>query len=189
MEKKKVAKVSTKKEAVKTASKPAKATKVKEPVVVEVENAKVEVQKAEVVKGSSPKAKVTLNQELNLVIGLLSIFTIICFCFAFQGGSAEITGWELVLESGKYTGVFKVLMVLYVVALVVDCILTVRIDTENEIFNAIEKVLYICTLVLNAIVLAVLVTLIRSFGIGLIIFMILSSISIMTKLARVYAKK
>ena len=186
MEKKKVTKSVSKKQA----AKPSKATKVKaEPVVVEVENAKVEVQKAEVVKNQASKAKVTLNQELNLVIGLLSIFTIICFCFAFSGGNNEVAGWRFVLESGKYSGVFKALMVLYVISLVVDCILTVRIDTENEIFNAVEKVLYICTLVLNIIVLAVLTTIISRFGIGLIIFMILSVISIITKIARVYAKK
>ncbi len=193
MEKKKVsttAKVKAVKPASKTASKSNKVAKVKaEPVMVEVETAKVEVQRAEVVKNQEPKAKVTLNQELNLVIGLLSIFTIICFCFAFIGGTKEVSGWRLVLESGQYSGVFTALMVLYVISLVVDCALTVRIDTENEIFNAVEKVLYICTLVSNVIVLAVLTTLISDFGIGLVIFMILSAVSIVTKLARVYAKK
>ncbi|MBQ3503020.1 MAG: hypothetical protein IJA72_05120 [Clostridia bacterium] len=197
MEKKKVTKATAKDEVVKTASKkegkkPSKVTKAKvnaEPVVVEVANAKVEVQKAEVVKPEHAKAKVTLNQELNLVIGLLSIFTIICFCFAFQGGNAEVLGWELILKGETYSGVFKTIMVMYLISLVVDCLLTVRIDTENEIFNIVEKVLYICTAVLNVIVLAILLTLISSFGIGLIIFMIVSFLSILTKLVRVYAKK
>ena len=192
MEKKKVLS-KAKKEAPKakttktTTSKPSKLQT--KSMVVEVETAKVDVKKAEVVKPEHPKAKITLNQELNLVIGLLSIFTILCFCFAFQGGANEVLGWELILKGGLYSGVFKVIMVLYLISLVVDCILTIRIDTENEIFNIVEKVLYICTAVLNIIVLAVLVSLISRFGIGLIIFIILSIISVLTKLSRIYSRK
>lgn len=194
MEKKKVTK--TAKQVNKTeAVKPKKATSVKAPQkvkvepVVEVESAKVEVKKAEVVKQESSKVRVTLNQELNLVIGLLSIFTIVCFCFAFQGGNAEVLGWDLVLKAELYSGVFKWLMIFFVLAIFVDCILTIHIDTENEIFNIVEKILYVCTAVLNIIVLAVVLSLVSKIGDGLIIFMIISIISIVLKLARVYAKK
>lgn len=160
-----------------------------ETVNVEVETAKVEVKKTEVVKPEKEKSKVTLNQELNIVIGILSIFTIICFCLEFQGGASEILGWEIILKSGAYSGVFKGIMALFVIALVVDCVLTIHINTENEVFNIIEKVLYVCTAVLNIIVLALLAILISSVGLGFIIFIILTIVSVITKLARIYAKK
>ena len=133
--------------------------------------------------------KTTLNQELNLLIGLFSLITIITFCFTFQGGDAKILGWELVLNAGKYSGVFKGLMILYVVAIFIDCILAIRIDSENEIINIVEKALYMFTIIINAIVVAVLLSVIKSVGIGLIIFFIISIISVIVKFARIYAQK
>ncbi|MBQ7881032.1 MAG: hypothetical protein IJ358_04245 [Clostridia bacterium] len=152
---------------------------------VEVVQPKVETKPVEKVE----KKGITLNQDLNLMIGLFSLITIISFCFAFQGGDAEILGWELVLKSGAYSRAFQVLMVAYVVAIVIDCILSIRLDTENEIVNIVEKVLYMFTFIINFIVCAVLLSLIAKVGIGLIIFLIISIISAIVKLARIYAQK
>ena len=133
--------------------------------------------------------KTTLNQDLNLLIGLFSLITIITFCFAFQAGDTKVLGWELVLNAGQYTGMFKGVMILYVVAIFIDCILSVRVDSENEIFNVVEKALYMFTIVSNAIVVAILLSIIKSIGIGLIIFFIISMISIIVKFARIYSNK
>ena len=141
-----------------------------------------------VVKNYPKKGKVTLNEELNLLIGLFSLVTIITFCFAFQGGKIEVLGWELFLKAGEYSGVFKGLMIVYVAAIFIDCILSIRLDTENEIINAIEKALYMFTLVVTFIVNAVLLSIISNIGIGLIIFMILSIVSVIIKLVRIYAQ-
>jgi hypothetical protein len=133
--------------------------------------------------------KTTLNQDLNLLIGLFSLITIITFCFAFQAGDTKVLGWELVLNADQYTGMFKGVMILYVVAIFIDCILSVRVDSENEIFNIVEKALYMFTIVSNAIVVAILLSIIKSIGIGLIIFFIISMISIIVKFARIYSNK
>lgn len=136
------------------------------------------------------KKTVTLNQELNLLIGLLSLVTIICFCFQFQGGDVEILGWELVVFGGKiFSGVFQGIMVLYVASLIIDCILAINVDTENEILNLIEKALYMFTIIINFIVVAVLLTLIKNVEIGLIVFFILSILSVVVKFARIYSQK
>ena len=115
--------------------------------------------------------------------------TIITFCFAFQGGDAEILGWELVLKSGGYSGVFKGLMILYVVSIFIDCILSIKIDTENEIFNIVEKALYMFTVIINFVVVAVLLSIIGKVGIGLIIFFIISIVSAVVKFSRIFAQK
>ena len=83
-----------------------------QPVVEVAPKAKSEV----ITETKEPVKKTTLNQELNLVIGLFSLITIITFCFTFQGGDTKILGWELLLHAGKYSGVFKGLMILYVIA-------------------------------------------------------------------------
>ena len=145
---------------------------------------------AEVKVANAPqKSKVTLNQELNLLVGLFSLITIISFCFAFQGGDAEVLGWELFLKAGEYSGVFKGLMILYVVTIFIDCILTIRVDSENEIFNIVEKALYMFTVIMNFVVVAVLLSIISKVGIGLIIFFIISIISAIVKFARIFAQK
>lgn len=196
---KKVAKKSTS-TAKKTVSAPAKAKKIvpaKKPVAVKAEKVekvkavepKVEVKPVQPVE-KVEKKPITLNQDLNLMIGLFSILTIISFCFAFQGGEVEILGWELFLSSGNYLGgVFKGVMIIYVISLFIDCILAVCVDTDNEIVNIVEKALYMFTLVTNVIVNAILLSLIKKIGIGLIIFLIVSIISAIVKLTRIYAKK
>lgn len=174
---------------------PAKVEKVKkvQPVaeVVEAPVVKTEEVKAKpaVAEVKAQPKKTTLNQELNLLIGLFSLLTIITFCFAFQGGDAEVLGWELVLNAGNYSGVFKGLMILYIVAIFIECILAIRIDSENEIINIVEKALYMFTIIINAIVVAVLLSIIKTVGIGLVILFILSIISTIVKFARIYAQK
>lgn len=175
-----------------TVKKSSPAKSVKAPVKQE----KVSVKKVEEkvvptaeVKPVAQTKKTTLNQELNLVIGLLSLMTIIVFCFAFQDGDAKTLGWELVLNAGNYSNVFKYLMVTYVVSIVVDCVLAIRIDTENEVLNIIEKALYMFTLIINFIVVAVLLSLLSNIGIGFIIFFIISAISVIIKFARIYSQK
>lgn len=183
----------------KVAKKPAKTTKVeKEVKPVKTAPAKKAVakpavkpvEKVEKVETVQPvkaevKRPVMLNQELNLLIGLFALLAIGSFCFTFQGGSESMIGWELLL---KGSGVFKGLMILYMVSIFVDCILAVRIDTENEVVNLIEKALYMFTLVINVVVVAILYSLISAVGIGLVIFLIVSIISAIVKLARIYAQ-
>lgn len=177
-------------------STPAKAKKVEVVEEVKVEAVATEPAKVDAtVVVDQPKAEktevkktVTLNQELNLMVGLFGVLAIIAFCFAFQGGDAEILGWELLLSS-TYSGVFKGIMVLYVVSIFIDCILAVRIDTENEILNIVEKVLYAFTLIMNFVTVAILVSLIEKIGIGLIMLLIISIVSVIVKLARIYSKK
>lgn len=174
------------------ASKPAKAEKVatvaeqvKAEPVAEVKTEKVAT--PAVVK-EQPK-KMTFNQELNLLIGLFSLITIIAFCFAFQGGDVEILGWELFLRAGDYySSVFQGVMILYVVSIFIDCILAIRIDCDKEIFNIIEKVLYMFTVIMNFVVLAILLSLISQVGIGLLIFFVISVVSAVVKFARIFAK-
>lgn len=188
------------KNAVKQPAKKVATTKKSAPVKEKVAKAEVKVEKvkpvveekvsAEVkVAEATKKAKVTLNQELNLLIGLFSLMTIICFCFAFQGGDAEVLGWELFLKAGEYSGVFKGLMILYVVTIFVDCILTIRVDSENEIFNIVEKALYMFTVIMNFVVVAVLLSIISKVGIGLILFFIISIVSAIVKFARIFSQK
>lgn len=164
---------------------PVKAEKVQTPVV------KNEVKEQAPVKevAKVETKKVTLNQELNLVIGLLSLITIISFCFAFQGGSAEYLGWEIFLNAGDYSGVFKGLMILYVISIFIDCVLAINIDTENEVVNIVEKALYMFTLIMNFVVVAVLLSIISKIGIGLLVFFVISIVSAIVKFARIYAKK
>lgn len=177
-------------ETVKTA--PAKTQKVQAVELIEVKEAPVVAEPVVEVKNEKmeqpKKSKTTLNQELNLMIGLFSLITIISFCFAFQGGDVEILGWELFLKSGQYSGVFKVVMSLYVISIFIDCILAIRVETENEIFNIVEKALYMFTLIINFVVIAILLSLISKIGIGLIIFMIVSIISAIVKFARIYSQ-
>ena len=124
------------------------------------------------------------------MVGLLSLITVICFCFQFQGGDVEVLGWELVIFGDKiFSNVFQGIMVLYVITLIIDCILAIKLDTENEIVNIVEKVLYMFTIIVNFIVVAVLLTLITSVEIGLIIFFILSVLSVVVKFARIYSQK
>jgi len=187
-EEKKITKQPAKK-TTKTAVKTTKTAPVKKAVSVPVVDEKV-VKTAPVVevsKTEQPK-KTTLNQELNLLIGLFSLIVILTFCFAFQGGDSEVLGWELFLKAGEYSGVFKWLMILYVVSIFVDCILAIRVDTENELFNIIQKALYMFTVIINFIVIAVLLSIISKVGLGLIIFFIISIISAIVKFARIYAK-
>jgi len=164
---------------------PAKAKKVEsvQPAIEE------KVVKPAPVVESTPAKKTTLNQDLNLLIGLFSLITIITFCFAFQGGNSKILGWELVLKADEYSGVFKGLMILYVVSIFIDCLLAIRIDTENEVINIVEKALYMFTVIMNFVVVAVLLSLIVKVGIGLIIFFIISIVSAIVKFARIYAQK
>ncbi|MBQ8522482.1 MAG: hypothetical protein IJ458_02320 [Clostridia bacterium] len=153
------------------------------------ENVVKTVPMVEPAKEEKQPKKTTLNQELNLLIGLFSLITIISFCFEFQGGDTQILGWELILKSGEYSGVFKGLMILYVVSIFIDCILTIRIDTDNEIINIVEKALYMFTAIINFVVVAVLLSIITKIGIGLIIFFILSIISAIVKFSRIFAQK
>lgn len=187
---KKVTAKTTKKEAVKKApatkaasakakkAPAAKPVEVKEPVVAEkvAQPAKVE------------KKAMTLNQDLNLLIGLFALMTIVAFCLAFKGGEAELSGWELFIASGTFSGVFKGLMIVYVISLFVDCILAIRVESENEVFNVVEKALYMFTLVANFVIVTVLLNLISKIGIGLIIFLILSIVSALVKFARIYSQ-
>lgn len=186
---KKMATKTTKKEVAKkapTTKAPAKAKKVEEVKPVEVKQPVVSEKVEQPVKAE--KKPMTLNQDLNLLVGLFALMTIISFCFAFQGGDAEVLGWELFLKAGDYSGVFKGLMIIYVASIFIDCILAVRVESENEIFNTIEKALYMFTLVINFIVVAVLLSLISKIGIGLIIFLILSIVGAIVKLGRIYAQ-
>ena len=80
-------------------------------------------------------------------------------------------------------------MILYVVSIFVDCILAINIDTENEVLNIVEKVLYMFTLIMNFIVVAVLLSIINKIGIGLLVFFVISILSAIVKFARIYAKK
>jgi hypothetical protein len=112
------------------------------------------------------------------------LFAVVALCFEFQGADAEMIGWELLLKS---SGVFKGLMVLYVISIFIDCILAIRIDTESEIVNIIEKVLYMFTLVINFVLVALLYSMISAVGIGLIMFLIISILSIIVKFARIYS--
>ena len=161
----------------------------KQPVKAEVVENDVKVQEPAKKVVNAGAKKVTLNQELNLVIGLLSLITIISFCFAFQGGDAEYLGWELFLNAGDYSGVFKGLMILYVISIFVDCILAINIETENEVFNIVEKALYMLTLIMNFVVVAVLLSIINNIGIGLLVFFVISIVSAIVKFARIYAKR
>ncbi len=190
---KKVAVKTTKKEAAKKApatkapaKAPAKVKKVEEVKPIEVKQPVVEEKAPQPVKAE--KKSFTLNQDLNLLIGLFAIMTIVAFCLAFKGGEAELTGWELFVTADSFSGVFKGLMVVYVISLFVDCLLAIRVESENEVFNIIEKVLYMFTLVANVIIATVLLNLIKDFGLGLIIFLILSIVSVLVKLARIYAQ-
>ncbi len=144
-----------------------------------------EVEHKEVKKGG-----ITLNQDLNLLIGLFALLTLVAFGFAFEATKdSSLTGWELLLKSGAYSGVFKGFMIAYFITILVDCILTIHVDSENEIFNIIEKVLYTITLVMNFTMIVIFINLIKNIGIGLILFFILSIISILVKFVRVYAKR
>ena len=147
---------------------------------------------AEPVKAEQPVAKksVTLNQEFNLIVGFLSLLTIVAFCFEFSAGNVSITGWELFLYGAKWvSGAFQGLMIVYVITLIMDCIMAIYVNSENPIFDIVEKVLYMFTLVINFIVVASLLCLISKIGLGLIIFFILSILSVIIKLARIYAAK
>ncbi|MFQ6724033.1 MAG: hypothetical protein ACLRFE_01685, partial [Clostridia bacterium] len=154
------AKVESKMETKPVAKKTAKAKSEKPSRVVKAEkiqpvSEKVEVKPSNVVEKKvekEPVKKITLHQDLNLVIGLCALISIITFCFAFQGGSEQILGWELVLKSANYSGVFQGIMILFVISLFIDCILAIHVDTENNIFNIVEKVLYVFTIVVNFIV-------------------------------------
>ena len=186
---KKVAAKTTKKEVAKKApatKAPAKVKKVEEVKPVEVKQSVVAEKAAQPVKVE--KKPMTLNQDLNLLVGLFAIMTIVAFCLAFKGGEAELTGWELFVTADAVSGVFKGLMIVYVISLFVDCLLAIRVESENEVFNIIEKALYMFTLVANVLIVTVLLNLIKSIGIGLIIFLILSIISALVKLARIYAQ-
>ena len=167
--------------------------KASKPAVVKEQPVKVApatVEQKPVEQTETKKHKLTLNQDLNLLIGLLSFVTIVSFCFEFVGGTGEILGWELFIFGGKlYSGTFQGLMVVYGLAILTDCILSICVDSENEIFNIVEKVLYMFTFVVNAIVIAVLLSLITNVGIGLIVFFILSIVSAIVKLARIFAQK
>lgn len=134
------------------------------------------------------KKKFTLNQEFNLLVGFLAIAIMVVLCVTFHDGGEKLSGWELILRSGLYSGVFKGLMVFYVITLFVDCALAVKIDSENKILNIIEEVLYAVTLTANLVVGVILFTLIKNIGFGLIMFGILSLVSIVIKLARIYSK-
>lgn len=182
----------------KVVKKPVKAEKapVKEKKVVTAKSVKPqEVEpKAEVKATEKPVEKIerkgaTLNQDLNIMVGVFSLLIIVSFCFAFQGGNSEILGWELLLKSGAYSGVFKGIMIIYVISLFIDCLLTVNINSDNETIDLVEKVLYMFTLTVNIVINAILFSLINKIGIGLIIFLIASIISGIIKLARIYSRK
>ena len=163
-------------------SKPAKVEKVQ----VVAEPVKVEQPATQPVA----KKSVTLNQEFNLVVGFLSLLTIVAFCFEFSSGSLSVTGWDLFMYGNQLvSGAFQGLMIVYVLALVVDCIMAICVDSENPMFDIIEKVLYMFTIVINFIVVAVLLCLISKIGLGLIIFFILSILSVIIKFARIYGAK
>lgn len=162
----------------------------KAPVKVEKVQAIAEPAKVEQ-QAQQPAAKktVTLNQEFNLVIGFLSLLTIVAFCFEFGAGSNPVAGWELFIYGSKVSGAFQGLMVVYALALVIDCVLAVCVDSENPVFDTVEKVLYMFTVAINFIVITSLLCLISKMGIGLIIVFILSIISVIIKLARIYCAK
>ena len=162
-------------------------TSSKKPVALKT-NKQVVLEESEI-KPVNEKKEVCLNQELNIIIGLFSLLTIISFCFAFQGGETEILGWELFVTAKNYSGVFMGVMVLYVISIFIDCAMAVIVESENEIFNTIEKVLYAITLIMNVVIIAILISLIKNIGIGLIIFLIISIVSAIMKLVRIYAKK
>lgn len=164
------------------------AKKVAPAKVEKAELAQSQVEVNAVTQAKAEKKSIMHNKELNLIIGLFSLITIISFSFAFQGGDVEVLGWELFLKSGAYSGVFKGLMIIFIISVFIDCILAIRIDGENEIINIVEKALYMFTLVINVVVLAVLMSLIVEIGLGLIIFLIISIMSIIVKLARIYSK-
>ena len=157
-----------------------------EKVQVVAEPVKVE----EPVKQSAAKKSITLNQEFNLVVGLLSILTIIAFCFEFSAGSVSISGWEMFVYGDKLiSAAFQALIAIYVITLVVDCVMAICIESENPIFDIVEKVLYMVTLIINFILVVVLFCLISNVGLGLIIFLILSILRAIIKLARIYTSK
>lgn len=154
---------------------------VNEVVTPEVKSSPVQEVKAE-------KKGFTLNQEFNILIGFFSIAILVVLCTKFQSGSASMSGWEILLNSNAYSGVFKGLMIVYIISLFIDCGLAVRVESENKIFNTVEKILYAVTLTSNLIAGAILFTLIKKIGLGLIIFGILSIVSMLIKLARIYCK-
>ena len=180
---------STKKSTI--ASKPvakSRAAKV-EKVQVATEPVKVE-QPVQAAQKPAAKKAITLNQEFNLVVGLLSILTIIAFCFEFSAGSVSVSGWELFVYGQKLiSGAFQALIAIYVVTLVLDCVLAICVESENPIFDIVEKVIYMVTLIINFILVIVLVNIISNIGIGLIIFLILSILRAIIKLARIYTSK
>ena len=136
------------------------------------------------------KKPVTLNQEFNLVVGFLTLLTIIAFCFDFSTGTLSVTGWELfAYGSTLVSGAFQGLMIVFALALVIDCILAVCVDSENPIFDIVEKVLYMFTIVINFIVVATLLCIITKIGVGLIMFFILSIVSVIIKFARIYGSR
>ena len=162
-------------------SKPAKVEKVQvaaEPAIVE-----------QPVQQAATKKGLTLNQEFNLVIGFLSLLTIIAFCFEFSAGDISLAGWELFVYGSRVSGAFQALMIVYVLALIIDCVLAVCVDSENPIFDMVEKILYMFTVTINFIVIASLLCLVSKIGLGLIIFFILSIISVIMKFARIYCAK
>lgn len=138
------------------------------------------------VKSDAAVKKSTLNQDLNVVVGFLSLLTILAFCFTFEGAGSSLTGWEIILQSKTYSGVFQGIMVLYVITLLVDCIMSVRVDTENDMFNTIQKAIYTLTLVVNLVVIAILITLISNISIGFIMFLIISIVCAIIKLVRIF---
>lgn len=166
-----------------------KAESVKQPIAVaEQTPVQPEVQSPVQKPVVAEKKKFTLNQEFNVLIGFLAIALIAVLCVNFQTGSDKLSGWELILKSNLYSGVFRGLLVFYVITLFIDCALAVKMDSENELFNTIEKVLYAVTLTANVIVGAILFRLIKKIGLGLIMFGILSLVSVIIKLARIYSK-
>ena len=176
---KEVAKKSTKSNSKVTASKSS--------AVAKVETAPVH---HEVERKQEKKSLITLHQDLNLLIGLFALLTLVVFGFAFEATkSGSLSGWELLFKSGEYSGVFKGFMITYFITLVLDCILAIRVDSENQIFDIIEKVIYAITLVINFTMMVVFINLIKNIGIGLILFFILSVVSILIKFVRIYAKQ
>ncbi len=191
MEKAKTTKsATTKAPAKKVDAKKAPAKVTKKPVASEVQVKKVEETPVSEVKTPAKveKKPIMFNQDLNLLIGFISLLTMLTLCFEFQGGSEGVLGWELFLKGGAYSGVFKGVMILFVISLFVDCLLAVRMDVHHDIANVIEKSLYMVTLVLNIMVVAILYSLISKVGIGLIILLILSIVSVLIKLGRIYTQ-
>jgi hypothetical protein len=136
------------------------------------------------------KKGITLNQEFNLVIGFLSLLTIIALCFEFSSGDFSVSGWELFVYGGKLiSGAFQGLMIVYALAIIIDCVMAICVNSENPVFDIIEKVLYMFTIVINFITIATLLSLISKVGLGLIIVFILSIVSVIIKFARIYASK